>query len=249
MVEALHRSAADIRQTAEDNAHAFKTPIAVIRQSIEPLRRALAPDNQRAQRAIGVVEHSLDRLDGLVASARRLDEATADLIAKPRVPVDLGRVIGGVIQIRSGILATHDVSIVLASHDLTISADLLPGLYVLGTEEMIETVVENLIENAVSFSPAGSEILVHLTRDRRFAHLTVSDQGPGVPAEQLERIFDRYYSERRTDAASEATSSYFGIGLWISRRNVEAIGGTIEAENLEPKGLAIHVRLPLAPDR
>src|SRR6516165_11397337 len=93
MVEALYRSAADIRQTAEDNAHAFKTPIAVIRQSIEPLRRALALDNQRAQRAIGVVEHSLDRLDGLVASARRLDEATADLIAKPRVPVDLGRVI------------------------------------------------------------------------------------------------------------------------------------------------------------
>ena len=249
MVDALHRSAAEIRQTAEDNAHAFKTPIAVIRQSIEPLRRALAPDNQRAQRAIGVVEHSLDRLDGLVASARRLDEATADLIAKPRVPVDLGRVIGGVIQVRSGILATHDVSIVLASHDLTISADLLPGLYVLGTEEMIETVVENLIENAVSFSPAGSEILVHLTRDRRFAHLTISDQGPGVPSEQLERIFDRYHSERRADAASDATSSYFGIGLWISRRNVEAMGGTIEAENLKPKGLAIHVRLPLALDR
>ena len=84
MVEALHRSAADIRQTAEDNAHAFKTPIAVIRQSLEPLRRAPADDNQRAQRAIGVVEHSLDRLDGLVASARGLDEATADLIAEPR---------------------------------------------------------------------------------------------------------------------------------------------------------------------
>jgi hypothetical protein len=53
------------RRTAEDNAHAFKTPIAVIRQSLEPLRRALTDDNQRAQRAIGLVEHSLDRLDGL----------------------------------------------------------------------------------------------------------------------------------------------------------------------------------------
>jgi len=249
MVEALHRYAADIRQTAEDNAHAFKTPIAVIRQSIEPLRRALPQDNQRAQRAIGVLEHSLDRLDGLVASARRLDEATADLIAEPRTPVDLGRVIGGLIQIRSAILADHDVSIILASHDLTLSADLLPGLFVLGTEEMIETIVENLIENAVSFSPAGSEILVHLARDGRFAHLTISDQGAGVPAEQLERIFDRYYSERRAEPASDATSSYFGIGLWISRRNVEAMGGTIEAENLEPQGLAIHVRLPLAPER
>jgi two-component system sensor histidine kinase ChvG len=249
MVEALHRYAADIRQTAEDNAHAFKTPIAVIRQSIEPLRRALPLENQRAHRAIGVVEHSLDRLDGLVTSARSLDEATADLLSKPRVPVDLGRVIGGLIQIRSAILANRDVSIILASHDLTISADLLPGLFVLGTEEMIETVVENLIENAVSFSPAGSEILVHLTRDGRFAQLTVSDQGSGVPADQLERIFDRYHSERRAEATSDAPSSYFGIGLWISRRNVEAMGGTIEAENLAPQGLAIHVRLPLALER
>ena len=225
MVDALHRSAADLRRTAEDNAHAFKTPIAVIRQSIEPLRRALPEENQRAQRAIGVVEHSLDRLDGLVSSARQLDEATADLLAKPLVPVDLGRVIGGLIQIRSGILATHDVSIILASHDLTISADLLPGLFVLGTEEMVETVVENLIDNAVSFSPPGGEIVVHLTRDGRFAHLTVSDQGPGVPPEQLERIFDRYYSERRADMSGEASPSYFGIGLWIARRNVEAMGG------------------------
>jgi len=247
MVEALYRSAADIRQTAEDNAHAFKTPIAVIRQSIEPLRRALPQNNQRAQRAIGVVEHSLDRLDGLVASARSLDEATADLIAKPQAPVDLGHVIGGLIQIRSGILANHDVSIILASHDLTISADLLPGLYVLGTEEMIETVVENLIENAVSFSPPGSEILVRLTRDGRFARLSISDQGQGVPAEQLVRIFDRYYSERRSEPTSDAAFSYFGIGLWIARRNVEAMGGTIKAENLQPQGLAIHLRLPLAP--
>jgi len=249
MVDALHRSAADIRRTAEDNAHAFKTPIAVIRQSIEPLRRALPTENQRAQRAIGVVEHSLDRLDGLVASARRLDEATADLLGKPLVPIDLGQVIGGLVQIRSAILASRDVSIILASHDLTISADLLPGLFVLGTEEMVETVVENLIDNAVSFSPASGEILIHLTRDGRFAHLTVSDQGAGVPAEQLQRIFDRYFSERRADEANDGQSSYFGIGLWIARRNVEAMGGTIEAENRTPQGMALHVRLPLALDR
>src|SRR6516164_7090556 len=235
MVEALHRSAADIRRTAEDNAHAFKTPIAVIRQSIEPLRRALPTENQRAQRAIGVVEHSLDRLDGLVASARRLDEAAADLIAEPLVPVDLGGVVGRLVQIRAAILASRDVTIILASHDLTITADLLPGLFVLGTAEIIETVVENLIDNAVSFSPRGSEILVHLTRDGAFAHLAVSDQGPGVPAGQLDRIFERYYSERRAET-NDNSSSYFGIGLWIARRNVEAMGGTIEAENRSPHG-------------
>lgn len=249
MVEALNRSAADIRRTAEDNAHAFKTPIAVIRQSIEPLRRALPEENQRAQRALGIVERSLDRLDGLVGSARRLDEATAELIAKPLVPIDLGRVIGSLIQTRSTLLASRGVSIILASHELTISADLLPGLFVLGTEEMIETIVENLIDNAVSFSPVDGEVLVHLTREGRFAHLTVSDEGPGVPPGQLERIFERYYSERLAEPASDAPSSYFGIGLWIARRNVEAMGGNINAENLAPHGLAIHVRLPLAPER
>jgi two-component system, OmpR family, sensor histidine kinase ChvG len=247
MVEALHRSAAEIRHTAEENAHAFKTPIAVIRQSLEPLRRALAEDNPRAQRAISVVEHSLDRLDGLVVASRRLDDATADLLAKPRVPVDLGQIIGALIQIQSAVLASRDVTIILASHDLTMSADLVPGLFVLGTEEMIESIAENLIDNAVSFAPLGSEILVHLTRDDSFAHLTVSDEGRGVPAGELQRIFDHYHMERHAEASNEPVESHFGIGLSIARRNVEAMGGTIAAENRIPHGLAVHVRLPLAP--
>jgi len=138
---------------------------------------------------------------------------------------------------------------VLASRDLTITADLLPGLYVLGSEAMIETVLDNLIDNAISFSPPGGEILVHLTHDGSFAHLTVSDRGPGVPEEQLERIFERYYSERRPEAADEAAATYFGIGLWIARRNVEAMDGTIAAERRIPQGLRIHIRLPLAPGR
>lgn len=245
MVEAIHRSAAEIRQAAEDNAHAFKTPIAVIRQSIEPLRRSLAQDNHRAQRAIGVVEHALDRLDGLVASARELDEATADLIDEPMAPLDLGRVIAQLIQTRSVVPNDRDVMIVLASRDLTINSDLPPAVYVLGSEEMIETVFDNLIDNAVSFSSPGGEVVVHMSHDSRFAHLIVSDHGPGVPEDQLDRIFDRYYSER----GGEASGRYFGIGLWIARRNVEAMGGSIVADNLLPNGLQVHVRLPLAPSR
>ena len=252
MVDALHRSAAEIRCTAEENAHAFKTPIAVIRQSLEPLRRVLAEDDQRAQRAIGLVDRSLDRLDGLVAAARRLDEATADLLAKPRIPVDLGQIIGGLIQIQSAVLASRDVTIILATHDMAMSVDLVPRLFVLGTEEIIESIAENLIDNAVSFAPPGSEILVHLTSNDSFAHLTVSDQGPGVPVGQLERIFDRYYTERHTERRAEAPNepaeSHFGIGLSIARRNVEAMGGTIEAENRIPHGLAVRIHLPLAPD-
>jgi two-component system, OmpR family, sensor histidine kinase ChvG len=88
---------------------------------------------------------------------------------------------------------------------------------------------------------------VHLSRDDSFAHLTVSDQGPGVPVGQLERIFDRYYAERQAEASNEPSEGHFGIGLSIARRSVEAMGGTIEAENRTPHGLAVHIRLRLAP--
>src|SRR5262249_6530554 len=105
---------------------------------------------------------------------------------------------------------------ILATHDMAMSADLVPGLFVLGTEEIIESIAENLIDNAVSFAPPGSEILVHLTSNDSFAHLTVSDQGPGVPVGQLERIFDRYYTahseRRRADTPSEPAATYLGIG-------------------------------------
>jgi two-component system sensor histidine kinase ChvG len=133
------------------------------------------------------------------------------------VLVDLGRVIGGVIQIQCAILANRDLKIILTSHDLTITADLLAGLFVLGTEGIIETVLENLIDYAASLSPPGGEILVRLTRDGSFAHLTVTDQGPEVPSGQLGQIFDRYYSGRHAEAWNGAPESDFGIELWAGR--------------------------------
>jgi two-component system, OmpR family, sensor histidine kinase ChvG len=249
MVEAIHRSAAEIRRAAEDNAHAFKTLIAVICQSLEPLRCSLSPDNSRAQRALGVVEHALDRLDGLVASARELDEVTADLIDQPLSPLDLGRIVRRLVQNRTAIDDGTAAKLVLTRAGTPIPPGSLPGLTVLGSEAMIETVLENLIDNALSFSPPHSELSVELRRDGVFAELSVSDQGPGVPEDRIERIFERYYSERRVEALNEAAGSYFGIGLWIARRNVEAMRGTITAENRSPSGLRVCIRLPLAPGR
>ncbi len=236
MVDALNRSAAAIRRAAEDNAHAFKTPIGVIRQSLEPLRRALPPENQRVRRAIDSIDRSLDRLDGLVASARRLDEATADLVVEPRRSIDLQRLLGKLIDNHAALLPGRDIRL---------RGELFPGIFVLGSEEMIETVVENLIDNAASYAPSGSEVLVRLLQDRDSAHIEVIDAGPGVPAAQLDQIFDRYFSARRSGKTDGAPG--FGIGLSIARRNVEAMQGTIEAENRAPQGLTIHIRLPVAP--
>jgi len=236
MVEVLDASARDIRRAAEDNAHAFKTPIAVIRQSLEPLRRALAPENQRGLRAVGLIETSLDKLDGLVASARRLDEATADVMEMPRTDVDLSGVLGRLLHAHAG---------ALDERRLALKGHIAPRVLIHAHEEMVETVVENLLDNAVSFSPSGENIGVRLEAKEGFAELLIGDSGPGVAPENLSRIFDRYYSQRMP-TQGDSHDTHFGIGLWIARRNVEALGGSIQAENRRPNGLLMRVRLPLA---
>src|SRR5690606_18893732 len=237
MVERLKKSAEDIRRAAEDNAHAFKTPIAVIRQSLEPLRRTIGPENQRGLRALGLIESSLDKLDGLVASQRRLDEATADIINTKRLPIDRSRLVHQLLAAQAGVFARRRLS--LKGH-------VVPGVVVMGDEEMIETVIENLLENAISFSPEGESIGVRLETRGQSAELLVGDSGPGVPEADLERIFERYFSQRPARKDGDG-GTHFGIGLWIARRNVEALGGTIRAENRRPNGLLMRVLLPLAP--
>jgi two-component system sensor histidine kinase ChvG len=111
---------------------------------------------------------------------------------------------------------------------------------------MVETVVENVLNNAVSFSPDGESIGIRLEARGAFAELLIGDSGPGVPAEDLTRIFDRYFSQRPTDGEQhDDQATHFGIGLWIARRNVEALGGTIQAENRRPNGLLLRINLPL----
>jgi len=117
---------------------------------------------------------------------------------------------------------------------------------VLGSEAIIETVIENLIDNAASFAPAGSEILVRMRQERDIAHIEVCDEGPGVLPAQLDQIFERYFSARRKGVPNPSGPESFGIGLSIARRNVEAMHGTVEAQNRIPHGLIIHIRLPLA---
>jgi len=233
MVSALDASAREIRRTAEDNAHAFKTPIAVIRQSLEPLSRAIPPDNPRGQRALGLIENSLDRLDGLVSSARRLDEAAADLINTPRTAVNLSMLLHRLL---------HANADAIAERQLALDGHIPSGVIIYANEEMIETVLENIVDNALSFSPKGGSIEVRLDRSDRMAEVTIADTGPGVSPENLERIFDRYFSRR---PGMEGQASHFGIGLWIARRNIEALGGTIRAENRPPHGLLMRIDLPL----
>jgi two-component system sensor histidine kinase ChvG len=249
MTVAMRNSAEDIRRAAEDNAHAFKTPIAIIRQSMEPLRRIVPPDSTRGWRALDVLEESVERLDRLVASARHLDEVAAELIDRPRHDVDLSHLVGRMLDAYADSFAGRQVRL---------DARLQSNVVVSADEELLEVVFENVVDNALSVSPPFGSVAIELrTREKR-AELAVRDQGPGVPAPYLHRIFERYVSLRPaaappavTDGASggEAVaegSQHLGIGLWIVRRNLAAVGGEVRAENRPGGGLVVVIDLPLA---
>jgi two-component system sensor histidine kinase ChvG len=250
MTAAMHGSAESMRRASEDNAHAFKTPIAIIRQSLEPLRRIVPSESGRGLRALDVLEESVDRLDRLVASARNLDEVAAELIDRPRHNVDLSRLVGRMLDAYADSFAGRQVRL---------DARLQTNVVVSADEELLEVVLENVIDNALSVSPPYAAVTVELTTGHEHALLAVRDQGPGVPAHHLNRIFERYVSLRgvsdtplvvggrqevveRTGEAGE----HLGIGLWIVRRNLEAVGGSVWAENRQQGGFSLIMDLPLA---
>ena len=237
MVETLQESALSLRRAAEDNAHAFKTPIGIIRQSLEPIRRRLASDDARAARALAAINSSLDKLDGLIATARRLDRATADSLDPPRERVNLSSIARSIVS---------EIGQGLATDGPRVTVEIADGLTVIGSAELIETVVENVVDNAVSFSPPRGMIRVHARREGRRARMVIEDEGPGVSSDRLHRIFDRYYSVRPFAGKASGSKNNFGIGLWIVRRNVEAMGGRVYAENRKPNGLRMTIELPAA---
>jgi two-component system sensor histidine kinase ChvG len=241
LIQALRNSADRIRQAAEDNTHAFKTPIAIIRQSLEPLKRIVPLDEARGRRALTVLESSIERLDQLVSTARRMDEAVAELLYPPNKPVDLSQLL------QRMVLAYGNLG---ESRGVRLTAAVDSGMVVRASDELLETVVENIFDNAVSVSPRGAEIAVTLRRTGDMALLTIRDQGPGVPAQDLERIFERRYTKRPEfvdvgNGDSLESLPHTGIGLWIVRRNVEAVGGRVWAEAAPAGGLIMNVRLPL----
>jgi two-component system, OmpR family, sensor histidine kinase ChvG len=117
---------------------------------------------------------------------------------------------------------------------------------VVGSADLIETAIENILDNAVSFTPPNGTIRVRTRRDGKMARVVIEDEGPGVAPDRLRRIFERYYSVRPASAANGAKNGAvnFGIGLWIVRRNIEAMGGHVYAENRREGGLRMVVELP-----
>lgn len=237
LVKALTGSQEFIRQTAEENSHALKAPLAVIAQSIEPLKRAITSSDTVAQRSIQLIERSVAKLDAAVSSVRDLEQAAAEVVYPERRPLDVSAFL-------SQMLRDYDVT--LAAQGKRLSASIGKAVIAYANEDLLEPVVENILENAASFTPKFGTIEVSLEKSGDQVRLCVADRGPGVEPERLARIFDRYVTYR-DDAVIEPGSlpstEHQGLGLWIVKRNVEGLGGKVTAHNRDGGGFEIVVSL------
>jgi two-component system, OmpR family, sensor histidine kinase ChvG len=220
MTHALSERMDAIESFAADVAHEIKNPLTSLRSAVETLE--LVKDDVARDRLLGILKNDVKRLDRLVTDISNASRLDAELSRDDPRALDLGRLIADVTQLYQATARPGDVAVAFSAPEM------LDPVMVSGREGPLGQVFRNLIDNARSFSPPGGEVRVRLERSRGQGVVTVEDDGPGIPPDNLETIFERFYTSRPKGTAFGGNS---GLGLSIARQIVEAHRGTIRAEN------------------
>ena len=239
MTSALSARMDAIERFAADVSHEIKNPLTSIRSAVETLE--LAPSQAAKDRLVRILKQDVGRLDRLITDISNASRLDAELSRDSPRSIDLGRLLGDIASLYEETRGDGPESVRVRMTP----PDGLDRLRVSGREGPLSQVFRNLIDNARSFSPPGGTVRVGLRRERGAgarpeATVTVEDDGPGVPAENLESIFERFYTARPKGAAFGGHS---GLGLSIARQIVEAHGGRLSAENrMGPDGTVLGAR-------
>lgn len=225
MTQALYNRMEAIERFAADVAHELKNPLTSLRSAVETL--PLAKSEESRGRLLAVIRHDVKRLDRLITDISDASRLDAELARDDAVPLDVAQLVEAVVSVQNQIRREGQPVV-----ELTVDrrGGQRPGadpFRVLGHDSRLGQVFVNLIENARSFSPADKPVRVKLSRVAGDVLITVEDDGPGIPPHALERIFERFYTDRPESGFGQNS----GLGLSISRQIVEAHRGTIRAEN------------------
>ena len=220
MTNTLYSRIEAIESFAADVAHELKNPLTSLRSAVETMPLAKTPESRA--RLLGVIEHDVRRLDRLISDVSDASRLDAELQRQDAAPVDLTRLLNTVVTVANEVRRDDGVRIMLAFEGGARNAFVVPG-----HDSRLGQVIDNLIENARSFSARNGTVRITARRLRNAVEITVDDDGPGIQPEAMERIFERFY----TDRPHQGFGQNSGLGLSISRQIVEAHGGHIRAEN------------------
>jgi two-component system sensor histidine kinase ChvG len=240
MTNALYDRIAAIESFAADVSHELKNPLTSLRSAVETL--PLAKTDESKKRLMDVIQHDVRRLDRLISDISDASRLDAELARADSKPVDLEKLLAGLCEISGQVRSRGKTVNVTFQADRKASGK--SGFKVVGHESRIGQIITNLIENARSFVPAeGGRIDVRLSRKGGNCIVVVEDNGPGIEAENIDRIFERFYTDR---PGAEDFGQNSGLGLSISRQIAEAHGGSLDAENvLGPDGKRVGARFSL----
>ncbi len=215
---------------ASDVSHEFKNPLASIRMATEMLSQVDAPAER--SRFLRVAESEIARLESLLSQVREITVVDAEIQKEERAAIDINALLQRIVE--GFRMREHD----RVTFDLQLSS---APLEVQASEDRLLQVFENLLDNAVSFTPNGKQITISTARDGTVAVVRIADEGPGILDENLGRIFDRFFTYRPDHPT---THRHTGLGLSIVKAIVEGYGGTVTAANREGCGALFEVRIP-----
>lgn len=231
MAASLQRSEKNRRALTADIAHELRTPLAVQQANLEALEDGVYPLNQEALKPLREQNELLIRL---VEDLRTLSLADAGELELHKRPVDLRELTQ---------LVTQSFEPALANNQITLQIESVGEMpKVMADPDRIQQILHNLLQNALRYTPTGKSIEINLQQEGKYLRLDLRDHGAGIPPEDLDLIFERFY---RADSSREHASGSTGLGLAIARKLAEAHGGTLTAFNHPQGGAVFTLRLPI----
>lgn len=252
MTNALYQRIEAIEAFAADVSHELKNPLTSLRSAVETL--SFVKTDEQRNRLIEIVVHDVKRMDRLITDISDASRLDAELARAEIHPVDLAKLLGSIIGLANETAKADEAEILLVVQPVTDKHSVETKYQVLGNDSRLGQVFRNLIDNARSFTADGTKITARLRRIGENVEIRVEDSGPGIGPENLERVFERFY----TDRPHQSFGRNSGLGLAISRQVVEAHKGVIYAENRLGKaneagekpvlGARFVVRIPALPE-
>ena len=235
MTAALRHRIDAVDSFAADVAHEIKNPLASLRSALESLPKV--DDPALRKELTDIATHDVRRIDRLVSEISDASRVEAEISRATMERIDLSKLVRAIVGSREDRHENQDREIIINSA--------VQSPIVFGVAARLERVVENLLDNAVSFSPPDAPISVYIEHPGQMISLTVCDQGPGIPEDSREKVFLRFHSIRPD---SEAFGNHSGLGLAIARSIAEAHDGTLTAHARDDgkEGACLRLRLPAA---
>jgi len=237
MTEDLYKRIGVAESFSSDLAHEIRNPLTSLKGAAEVLENT--SDSEKRKKLIKVIGHDVERIERLITDYSQMLKDEATLSRTKMKKINLVDVVNSVVEDFNSDLLNSNKKI-----NININNSNLNGskLNILGVESKLEQIIANLLDNAVSFSPTDSKISVVCSIKKQNVQLIIEDEGPGFNEKNIDRVFDRFYSNR-----PEKFGEHSGLGLNIVKNIVELHGGSIIASNQlqNKKGARIEVLLPI----